>query len=345
MKGEARRGNVRRDTPSGLARFRFVREGHLWHGLQLAVSIALAYGVSRAFALPQPHWAVMSALIVSRPDASATRSVGLQRLTATLGGALVGLGGAGLVHIGFGPAELVTLIVVIALAIATADRIGLRSASITALIVMGSGALQDGSPLAVAGLRTLEIAVGASVAMGCAWAAHRLSVVSRPSAVVSGLMLELAAQVEASTSDDRALREAQSSLVRATLRRLGEMVHGAPAGSSQRTLFGLAMRVAQDAGWLARQAAEVASSSPEQVRQTTSAAANALRAAARSFDGMESAETATAAIAAMSTVGGEAWRVDALLALQQDLRKALKVADATGSALAKTSGRPPSPPN
>lgn len=306
----------------------FFREGHIWHGLQLALSVVLAYGVSRSFGLPEAHWAVMSALIVSRADASATLGAGWQRLAATLGGALVGLAGAGLVHVHVGTAESVTLVLVVILCFATADRIGWRSSAITALIVMTAAGRPEVSPLTVASLRTLEIAVGAGAAMLMAWLAYRLSVTARPLAVISALLRQLATQAETAVDADATTRESNGVAVRAALRRLGEMVHGAAPASQQRKLLLLTMRLAQDVGWLARQASTAAPDRRPDTRAATVAAAVALRAAANRLDG--ASETPAVVIAALGSQAGDAWRADAFLTLQDDLRKLMHLSATVG---------------
>jgi uncharacterized membrane protein YccC len=231
--------------------------------------------------------------------------------------------GAALMQVRLAPPELVTLALVAALAFATADRIGWRSASIAALIVM-TAAGQPGAPaLAVAGLRTAEVALGAGVAMLAAWVAHRLSATTRPAAVVSELLRQLAEQVQASVDGDPQTRLARSAAVRATQRRLGEMVHGT-RDAQRRVLPLLAMRVAQDAGWLARQVSEARGHRDLAAQSVAADASTALRAVAGGLDG--AAGDAPAAVAALETHAGEAWRADAVQALQSDLRKLAQMA-------------------
>jgi len=301
-------------------RKRFVREGHLWHGLQLALVIALAHVAARLTGLPEAHWAAMSALIVSRADATATLQAGGQRLLATLTGAAAGLLGVAVAHTWPGVGrEAIGLAVVAGLAAITADRLGWRTAPITALIVLGTTTHPGQSALTAAALRTANIAMGAGVAMATAWLAYRLAVGARPVAVVVALLRELAAQVEAATSGDAELREACSRDARATLRRLGEMLYGT-RDESRRKLLGLAMRLGQDAAWLARQLAAGESAAAAPAAQ----AAAALRAAAARLEG--GAESPAAEIAALASHAGPAWQADSVAMLADDLAKLLKVA-------------------
>jgi len=303
---------------------RFFREGHAWHGLQLAASIALAYAAATGLRLPEAHWAVMSALIVGRADAGATLSAGWQRLGATLGGAFVGVVGAALMQAQLAPPAMISLVLVAALCFATADRIGWRSASIAALIVMTAAGQPSTPAVAVAGLRTVEVGIGACAAMFMAWLAHRLSATTRPLTVVSELLRQMAGQIEAAVAGDARTRIARSTAVRTTRRRLGEMLHGTQDARCRRLLL-LSMRLAQDAGWLARQMAEVARESEAQARSAAADVSCALRAAASTLEGSvaeaPAALAATAALAALDQHTGPAWRADAVQVLQTDLRK------------------------
>jgi len=301
---------------------RFTGEGHLWHGLQLALVIVLAHAAARVTGLPEAHWAAMSALIVSRADASATLQAGGQRLMATLLGAVAGLAGVALEHAlpGLGR-EAIGLGVVVLLAGATADRIGWRTAPITALIVLGTASHPGQSALLAAALRTANIAVGAGVAMATAWVGYRLAVGVRPLAVVAALLRELAAQVEAAPTADADQREALGRESRATLRRLGEMLHGTQ-DDGRRKLLGLAMRLGQDAAWLARQLASPQAG--EAAALLAAQAAATLRAAAARLEG--GSESPRDAIAALAGHAGPAWRTDAVALLAGDLAKLLKLA-------------------
>lgn len=304
-------------------RGRFIHEGHLWHGLQLALSLVLAHLAARLTGLPEAHWAAMSALIVSRADASATLQAGGQRLLATVAGALAGLAGVALAHLqpDLGR-EAIGLGIVALLAAATADRTGWRTAPITALIVLGTTTHPDHSALTAAALRTANIALGAGVAMATAWAAQQLAVGARPLAVVAALLRELAAQVEAGPAGDADTREARSRAARATLRRLGEMLHGT-RDEDRRRLLGLAMRLGQDAAWLARQLntpQDAALAGPLAVD-----AAAALRAAAARLEG--GSDSPAAALATLAAHAGPAWQADAVQLLKDDLAKLLKLAD------------------
>lgn len=309
---------------TGPARPRFFREGHAWYGLQLAAAILLAWAVSAGLGLPESLWAVMSVLVVSRADAGATLGAGWRRLGATLGGALVGLAGAAVAQAQLLPAPWLTLALTTAVVVATADRAGLRGAAITTLIVISAVDRTEVSPLTVAGLRTLEIAVGAWAAMACAWLAHRTAATARPASAVASLLRDLAAQIAAAAQGDAAQREARSAAARAALRRLGEMLDGVPPAAPRRGLLLLAMRLAQDAGWMARQVPAAAQADAGQTRLAADAACTALRAVAGHIE--SGGQGPAAALAALGAQAGAPWRPDALLLLQEDLRKLLDLA-------------------
>ena len=99
------------------------REGRGRHGVQLALAVLAAYAVSASFGLPESLWAVMSALIVVRPNTGTTLSAGWTRLAGTLFGTLAGIAGVWLRHHG-ASLPVVTLSVVAGLAFASAVVFG-----------------------------------------------------------------------------------------------------------------------------------------------------------------------------------------------------------------------------
>ncbi len=306
---------------------RFVREGHALHGVQLVTAIAAAAGASAALQLPEGVWAVMSALIVTRANPDATLSAGWQRAAATLVGALVGLGGlSGSAWLPSGAQHGAALALVGLLAFATADRPSLRSAPITALIVVTAASRPGVSVLGVAVLRTLEIGVGVLAAMAVAWLAHRLNVTARPTAVVSGLLRQLAVQLHEATSKDdssRADAERRGAAIRATVRRLGEMVHGTRQSGPQ-TLLRLAMRLAQDASLLGRLLEAAPVEQRAAAAATSAAAADALEATAARLAG--DATSPAERLRTLAQTSGARWQADAVELLRSDLTKLLHVA-------------------
>lgn len=128
-------------------------------GWQLAAGVVLAWALSRLLQLPSGWWAVMSTLIVVRPGTASTLDAGWDRVRGAALGSVVALLGVGLQARGLN-AVAGTLAVVGALAFASTWAPGLRSAPITALIVMQASATADHSAWHVALLRIVEIGVG-----------------------------------------------------------------------------------------------------------------------------------------------------------------------------------------
>lgn len=309
-----------------LTGWRLLREGHAWHGLQLAASTLIAYAAAKSLGLPEGYWAAISALIVGRADSSATLNAGWQRLAATLSGAVVGVGGVALMPARGAASELITLGLVAALAFATADRTGWRGASIAAMIVMTAADPPGTHALAMAGLRTAAVGIGACAAMFTAWLAHRLAITTRPVSVVSGLLRQLADQIEAAVDATQETRIAHGAAVRATQRRLGEMVHGT-RDTRRRVLFLLTLRLAQDVGWLARQLSESSGHREADARAVAMDASLGLRAVATQLEG--AGGDSRAALASLSRHVGAAWQADAVLVLQSDLHRLVHLAAAS----------------
>lgn len=126
---------------------------------QLAAGVVLAWALSRLLQLPGGWWAVMSTLIVIRPGTGSTLDAGWDRVRGAALGAVMALLGVSLQALGVDTVAG-TLAVVGTLAFASAWAPGLRSAPITALIVMQASATADQSVWHVALLRIAEIGVG-----------------------------------------------------------------------------------------------------------------------------------------------------------------------------------------
>lgn len=134
------------------------------NGLQMAAAVVAAYVASLAAGLPEHFWAVMSALIVMRPNMASTFDAALDRIGSTLLGALCGLLGVWVENLGVN-ALFATLAIVAALAYLSAAIPAMRGAPIAALIVLSAAALIGHSALQVAFLRVLQIIIGVGVAI------------------------------------------------------------------------------------------------------------------------------------------------------------------------------------
>ncbi len=135
-------------------------------GLRLAVAGSAALALAQALHLPEGSWAVLSALIVTRANRGATLRASAARLIGTLCGAGLGvLAAAG--RLWQVPELALLAAVLLPLGLLVAWRPDFRTAPIAAVIVLSAG---GGSPLAAAGLRVAEIALGALTALALSWA-------------------------------------------------------------------------------------------------------------------------------------------------------------------------------
>lgn len=150
----------------------------LRHGLQLAGCVLLGYGLAVVLGLPERFWVVITVLIVMRADSDSVVGAGWDRVLGTVVGALSGLLGVYVQHVGAN-AVVVTLTIVSALAFASAAWPLLRSSAIAALIVLGAGQLAGHSAFAVAWLRVAQIAIGVGVCVVVAWVTSQYSTRAR----------------------------------------------------------------------------------------------------------------------------------------------------------------------
>ncbi len=280
-----------------------MRREHVHHGAQLAVSVVLAYLVSAALGLPEHFWAVMSTLIVMRPDADTTLDAGWDRVRGTMVGAVCGLVGVGLNHVG-APALLTTLAIVCLLAFGSAAAVWLRSAAVAALIILAAGDLAGHSAPQAALLRVVQILIGVGVAMAVALVFSRLRATARQDAACASLLRRLAQMLAtkgaAATS---APAEDPAAALRVVLGRLTLLADGADKAERHpwrrhrhadlqhhRHLVGLVSRVVQDATVLQRLLQTGATEADgDLTRKVIGVAATALLSAA---DGIERGEPA-----------------------------------------------------
>ena len=284
------------------------RIGSFWHegrwraGAQLAAAVALAWGVAVAMRLPESFWAVMSVLIVMRPSAGATLDAGWERVRGTAAGALCGLAGVYLQHLGT-PVLATTLATVMLLAFAGAALPGLRSAPVAALIVLSASAMPGHSALEVALLRMLQIGIGVGVALAVSIVASEYRAGPRFDAGCAALLRGMAKRLLALGSGGAAGPPAETeaervnAAARAALARLAVLAGSAdlegrwrrrgaavPAAQSCRSKARLAARVFQDATVLERMWRRAPAADPVW-QDTARAAAAALAAMADALDG------------------------------------------------------------
>lgn len=217
--------------PVSLARRFLFDPENRQHGLQIVSAIVVTYLVSSAVGLPENFWAVMSALIVMRPNMSSTLDAGWDRVRSTLLGALCGLLGVGLAQ--FGVAALVaTLGVVSLLAYVSAAVPALRGAPVAALIVLSSSGLVGHPALQVALLRVVQIVIGVGVAMAISSVASRYRAADRLTGGCARMLRGAAARLaRAQTRPTEAQAQANGERVRKALERLSALAASADKAS------------------------------------------------------------------------------------------------------------------
>jgi uncharacterized membrane protein YccC len=231
-------------------------EGRARHGAQLALAVLAAYAISASFGLPESLWAVMSALIVVRPNTGTTLSAGWTRLAGTVVGTLAGIAGVWFQHHG-ASLPAVTLGLVAGLAFASAVVPVFASAPIAALIVLSSTAIPGHSVLQVAGLRGIEVGIGVLTGVAVSLALRGAGATARFDTACAALLRRYAAMLEAG---DRA--SAADTEIRTRLRELAVLAAGADtearwlhrerSADRHRKLAGLMARLFQDVAVLAR---------------------------------------------------------------------------------------------
>jgi len=304
---------------------RWLRAGHAGQGLQLACAVALSFGASGLLGLPQGFWAVMSALIVMRANPDATLEAGRDRVLGTVASALAGVAGIALFG-DRGHAPGASLAIVSAMAFLAAARASLRSAPISALIVLAATGGAGVGPVHAALLRTAEIATGVVTSLAVAWLAHRLGSRAHPVVACAHLLRQLEQQVRLPADAATDEREVQARAVRATARRIGELVHGSRA-LRDRQMLKLALRLSQDVGLLLRVRATHDEARAREDAALVEAAAAALLACARRLEGAEDARHREA-LHALAPGPGAPWSADPVAMLRDDLQQLLRVAHA-----------------
>ncbi len=200
------------------------------HGAQLVAAIVLAFAASSALRLPESLWAVMSALIVVRPTTGSTFGAGWDRVRGALAGMLVALAGVWLRHHLTLAAMPVTLAIVAALAYASAVVPSMRSAPISALIVLNSSGLGGHSATQVATLRGIEIVIGVAAGLAVSFLGIGARARGRFDRAAADFLDQLAnnvLQAMQSPAPDAVATEATVTRTRAALRRLAELADAA----------------------------------------------------------------------------------------------------------------------
>jgi uncharacterized membrane protein YccC len=139
--------------------------GQRWpDALRMVASGLIAFALaSFVFHLPESMWAVLTALIVSRPDMQGAVGAGIGRLAGTVFGAVIAVA-VSFGHIYHVPEIALLAAVLVPTSLLAATNREYRTAPIAALIVISSGAA-GGSAVGTAVARTIEIALGSLVSV------------------------------------------------------------------------------------------------------------------------------------------------------------------------------------
>jgi uncharacterized membrane protein YccC len=127
----------------------------------MTVAAILAFATAWVFALPEGYWAVISAVVVMQSSLGGTLGASLDRLMATVAGAMVGAACVSLRELTPLPEILVLTLAVGPTALLAALRPSFRVTPITAVIVLVGAS--PGAGLLTAFHRVMEITIGCFV--------------------------------------------------------------------------------------------------------------------------------------------------------------------------------------
>jgi uncharacterized membrane protein YccC len=305
----------------------------LRYGARMAGAVLLAFATSALLHLPEGFWAVMSALIVVRPDTGSTLGAGWDRVRGALVGTALGLAATALRHVD-GAADVAPLALVTLLAFAAGLTPSLRSAPISALIVATSSGMPGHSAGQVALLRALEIGIGVAAALLVSLLDLGSRATLRFRAAAAG---QLHAQADALVADPAAPdREAAEAERRTALRQLALLADSAdrearllagkrrrPELERHRRSARLLARLASDTALFARLRATGTDAAPGSDAVEQGAAAS-LRAVAEALQEGRPIAPASLSLAAIDCPGGDDRRV-ALRLLADDLNALIRL--------------------
>jgi uncharacterized membrane protein YccC len=205
----------------------------LRHATRMTVAAILAFAAAGAFALPEGYWAVISAVVVVQSNLGGTLRASLDRLMATVAGAMVGAACVSLRGLTPLPEVLVLTLAVGPTALLAALRPSFRLAPMTAVIVLVGASPEAG--LLTALHRVMEIALGCVIG---ALTAHlvlpdraRVAIKAGAAGMLDGLGKVAAAHL---TGADAAHIDALNELVR---RHLTVIATAAAEDARERALF------------------------------------------------------------------------------------------------------------
>lgn len=203
-----------------LARLALPRPQALRHATRMTVAAVLAFSLAWVFALPQGYWSVITAIVVMQGSLGGTIGASLDRLLATVAGAVVGAVWV-LVRGHWPVPDTVLLVFAVApMALLAAMRPSFRLAPITAVIVLLGASAEGGVLLAFH--RMAEIALGCVIG---ALTAHlvlpdraRTAIEAGAAAVLEGLGRVAEAHLRGA---ENATTDAMNDVVRRNLTAIG----------------------------------------------------------------------------------------------------------------------------
>ncbi len=192
--------------------------------LRMVVSTVLAAAVSTLLHLPEMYWAVLSAVVVSRPGAGGSTKAGASRLIGTVFGSVVAMAviGARAWHV---PEIALLAIAMIPLSLFITAFEEFRTAPVAAVILLSSTSALV-SPFHIALLRLLQITIGsvASTVVGISVLPSRGH--GRVFRMAASILTRIGAALETAFDEklDEAKLDAAHDDIRRDLRDLGALV-------------------------------------------------------------------------------------------------------------------------
>src|SRR5882757_4108243 len=223
--------------------------------LRMVISTVLAATVSTLLHLPEMYWAVLSAVIVSRPGAGGSAKAGASRLVGTVFGSAVAMGVivARAWHV---PEIALLAVAMIPLSLFITAFDEFRTAPVAAVILLSSGSALV-SPFHVALLRLAQITIGslASTAVGLSVLPSRGH--GRVFRMGAAIVTRIGAVLEEAFDENRddVRLDAAHDDIRRELRDLGVLVRtkvGAGASRAQGRMVRLLSRLQADSLFVAR---------------------------------------------------------------------------------------------
>jgi uncharacterized membrane protein YccC len=201
------------------------RSGELRLALRTTLAGLITFALAHVLALPQGYWAVLTSVIIIQASVGSSLKASLDRLMATVAGAIWGVAVALAVPHGTLPLLGAALALALApLAILAAFRPSFRLAPVTAIIMLLSASGSQLGPLSYAIDRVLEIALGCVIGLA-------VSLFVLP-ARAHGLMTDVAAKAVRIMGEllDVLLRDPSAAADRPAVATLHGRLRGAIAG-------------------------------------------------------------------------------------------------------------------